>query len=59
MSGKIVTNVRELRDPNALPRRLRQIAERITMGADSRDVIEHAADELEKHQRSNMATKCQ
>lgn len=52
MSGKFA-NARDLRDPVALPRLLRKIAEHIPMGPDSRDEIEHAADELEKLQKQH------
>jgi hypothetical protein len=41
---------RDLRDPRALPRELRRIAERLPVN-ETRDIIEHAADELEEAQR--------
>jgi hypothetical protein len=61
MSGKTVS-ARRLRDPAALPDLLRKLALRICpeypppphffgSPAETRDILEHAADELEKHQK--------
>lgn len=44
-------NARDLRDPRALPKELRAIAERHTASAEIKDILQHAADELEQMQR--------
>jgi hypothetical protein len=50
MSGKTV-RARDLRDPRALPRELRRIAEKMPVN-EHQDIIQHAADELEEAQRA-------
>lgn len=45
------TNVRELRDPKVLPKELRKIADPLAAG-EVKDILQHAADELEKMQRA-------
>lgn len=47
------TNVRELRDPKVLPKELRQIADPLPAG-EVKDIIQHAADELERMQRDEV-----
>lgn len=67
VDNKIVRNAREWRDPLALPAELRSIGKQICpewpqashlfgSSAEARDILEHAADELEKFQ-AGMAAK--
>lgn len=44
-------NARSLRDPKAIPSELRNLTKYIAE-ADVKDILEHAADELEKYQQT-------
>ena len=48
-------NARDLRDPYALPKELRRIADRCTADIEIKDILQHAADELEALQQKDAA----
>lgn len=45
-------NARDLRDPKVLPKELRHLAERHTADFEIKDILQHAADELERLQNA-------